>query len=110
MGMLDIDESTDLKFVVYENFIKKLLGKYWWDGDNKIVMEWDGKEPHEYDNLRWKVVGDTIHLKFTSYIHGSKDILNGYHRINIRSGFIKHSLSFGLLWQDIKKYIETEMV
>lgn len=110
MGMLDIDETTDLKFVIYENSIKKLLSKYWWGGGKEFVIEWDRKEPHEYDNLRWKVVGDIVHLKFTSYIHGSECILNGYRLINIRSEFIKHSLSFGLLWKDIKRYIETEMI
>ena len=108
MGMLDIDESTDLKFVIYENSIKKILKTYWWGGDNKIVIEWDGKEPHEYDNLRWKVVGDIIHVKFTSYVYGSEGVLNGYHLINIRSGFFKSN--FSLLWKDIKRYMGTEMV
>jgi hypothetical protein len=109
MGLLDIDESTDLKFVIYENSIKKLLRKYWWGVDKEFVMEWDGKEPYEYDNLRWKVVGDIIHLKFTSYIYGSEDILNGYHLIHIRSGAF-FSVNFNLSWRDIKRYIETEMV
>jgi hypothetical protein len=108
MGMLDIDESADLKFVIYENSIKKLLRKHWWGGDNKIVIEWDGKEPYEYDNLRWKVVGDIIHVKFTSYVYGSEGVLNGYHLINVRSGFFKSN--FSLLWKDIKRYIETGMV
>lgn len=108
MGLLDTDESIDLKFVIYENSIKKLLREYWWNGDNEFVIEWGRKEPHEYDNLRWKVVEDKIHLKFTSYVHGSKGILNGYHLINIRSEFFKSN--FSLLWKDIKRYIETEKV
>lgn len=109
MGMLDIDESTDLKFVIYENSIKKLLKKYWWGGDKKFVIEWGGKEPHEYDNLRWKVIDDVIHLKFTSYIHNDRGILNGYHLIHI-SGGVCFSVSFNLSWRDIKRYIETGMV
>lgn len=110
MGMLDINESTDLKFVIYENSIKKMLREYWWSGDKEFVIEWDesGKEPYEYDNLRWKPIGCTIHLKFTSYVYGSEGILNGYHLINIKSGFSK--INFSLLWKDIKRYIETEMV
>jgi hypothetical protein len=108
MGLLDTDESTDLKFVIYENSIKKILKEHWWGGDGEFVLEWDGKEPHEYDNLRWKVVGDIIHVKFTSYVYGSEGVLNGYHLINIRSGFFKSN--FSLLWKDIKRYMETEMV
>ena len=110
MGILDIDESTDLKFVIYENSIKKLLREHWWSGDKEFVIEWDegGKEPYEYDNLRWKTIGRTVHLKFTSYAYGSEGILNGYRLINIRSGFFKSN--FSLLWKDIKRYIETEKV
>jgi hypothetical protein len=109
MGMLDMDESTDLKFVIYENSIKKLLREYWWNGDNEFVIEWGRKEPYEYDNLRWKVVEDIIHLKFTSYIHCNEGILNGYSMINIRGG-VMFSVNFNLSWRDIKRYIETEMV
>ena len=108
MGMLDIDESTDLKLDIYKNYINKLLRTHWWNGKGEFVIEWDGKEPHEYDNLRWKVIDDAIHLKFTSYVHGSKGILNGYHLINIKSGFFKSN--FSLLWKDIKRYIETGMI
>lgn len=108
MGVLDIDETTDLKFIIYENSIKKLLRKHWWGGGKEFVIEWDEKEPHEYDNLRWKVVGDIVHLKFTSYIHGSESMLNGYGKVNIRSEFFKSC--FGLLWRDIKLYIKTEKV
>lgn len=110
MGLLDIDESTDLKFDIYKNSIKKLLREHWRGGEvfGEFVIEWDGKEPHEYDNLRWKVVEGVVHLKFTSYAHGNESILNGYHMIHIRSGFFKSS--FSLLWKDIKRYIETGMV
>lgn len=108
MGVLDIDESTDLKFVIYENAIKKLLRKHWWITCKEFIIEWGGEEPHEYDNLRWKVDGDIVYLKFTSYIHGSESMLNGYSKVNIRSEFFKSC--FGLLWKDIKLYIKTEMV
>ena len=109
MSVLDIDESTDLRFNIYKNSINKLLRKYWWDDKDEFVIEWDGKEPHEYDNLRWKVIDDTIHLKFTSYVHSSKYLLNGYHLICV-SGGVCFGINFNLSWRDIKRYIETGTV
>ena len=109
MSVLDIDESKDLKFDIYKNYINKLLRKYWWNRSGEFVIEWDGKEPHEYDNLRWKVVDDIIYLKFTSYVHYHKAILNGYHMIRI-SGGACFNVNFNLSWRDIKRYIETGMV
>ena len=63
MGLLDVNESIDLKFVIYENSIKKILREYWWNGDKEFVIEWGRKEPYEYDNLRWKVVEDKTAVK-----------------------------------------------